>query len=334
MTTAYDVEQQLNDALSEVTDAQERLILAAWVLAWSEISTDLQDTILDLIADGGRITAATVVRSQRLAAALAGVADRLDELAAEAGVILTGDVGQVVELGISATAELIGVQLPDGVRLDLSRRPAPAALTAMVQRVTEQIISTLLPVAEDTYVVIQRELVRGVAAGSSPKDTAERMVKRVEDHWNFGRSRAVTIARTEMLDAYREAARVSQDAHVDVLAGWVWLCHLGPRTCRSCLARHGTFHPLDEPGPEDHQQGRCSRCPVVKPVDDGDEPDLSWVPDAEEFFAGLSVEEQRAILGVRGYQAWRAGEFPLSAWAKRRETAGWRDSWVPASSVA
>jgi hypothetical protein len=330
LPSPYAVELQLQRELAEVTDAQERAILAAWALAWSEISGDLFDTLLDLMADGARVTAATVVRSQRLARTLAVVADTLEDLADRAGVTITTDLERVLDQAVDGTGQLIRPQLDDPRRFNPDLLPTRAALTAIVERVTEQITSTLLPIADETYAIIQRELIRGVAVGDSPRDTAARMVERSENLWNFGRARAVNVARTETLDAYRDGAKAAEEPHADILAGWIWLAHLGPKTCRSCLAQHGELHDLDEPGPLDHQQGRCSRCPVVKDEDDGP-PDLSWVPSAEEHFESLTKDEQVAILGREGYAAWAAGNFPRSEWAKRRQTDGWRDSFVPAS---
>lgn len=326
------VEQQLVEDLEAITDAQTRALVQAWALAWSEISADLVDALTTVMADGTKVTAAAVVRSTRLAQQLAVVADRLDDLAVEAGVTITRDLADVVDQAVDGQIGLIHAQFEndDPRRTDVRRASTSRALDAMVSRLTERITSQTLPLGDETYEVIQRELVRGVAVGSNPRETARRMVNRAEDKWNFGLTRALTISRTELLDASREAAAAEQDEHADVLAGWLWLAHLGPRTCRSCLAMHGRLFTLVEPGPNDHQQGRCSRCPVVKGVDGG-EPDLSWVPDADEHFASLDVEDQKAILGRDGYRAWAAGDFPRETWTKTRSNDGWRDSQVPAA---
>lgn len=317
----YDVEQQLAAELDQITDAQVKAIVAAWALAWSEVSADLFDALNDVLAGGGQITAATIVRVARLQETLAAIADRLEDLTDAAGITITSDLDDVLDQAVDGTARLIGAQV---AKLRRSRPPS-AALAAIVRRTTEQITSDLLPVADETYAIIQRELIRGVAAGDNPRETARRMVARAEEMWNFGRSRAENIARTEMLDAYRAGAAEGEKQYAHLLAGWAWLCHLGPRTCRSCLSMHGRIFDLDVPGPEDHQQGRCSRCPVVK----GQE-DMAWLPSAAEHFDSLAPEDQEAILGRKGYRAWLAGDFPIEDWAQRRENDGWRNSYVPA----
>lgn len=325
----YELEVALAAALARITDKQTAAITQAWARAWSEISTDLLAELEVVLAAAGRVNKMSIVRYTRLAQTLAAVASALDDLAGMIGITITDDLEQVLAMAEDGTAQLIAAQLLDDVARFHPRPVAPDALTAIVRRTTEQVTSLTHPLADETYSIILRELTRGIAAGDNPRETALRMVARAENHWNFGRDRALNIARTETLDAYREAARVSQDANTDVLAGWVWLAHLGPRTCRSCLAMHGEFFELTLPGPHDHQQGRCARTPVVKGPDG--EPELDWVPDAIGHLMSLPVEDQQAILGKAGYKAWLAGEFPPELWVKKRTTRGWRDSYVPAS---
>lgn len=127
-----------------------------------------------------------------------------------------------------------------------------------------------------------------------------------------------------------------EQRHRDILAGWQWVAELSERTCASCVAMHGTIHPLDEPGPLDHQQGRCTRTPVTKTwkqlgFEGIDEPEGFAKPgDGEKWLAKQPEDVQRHILGNRGLEAWQAGAWPSSQWARRRTTDGWRDSYTPA----
>ena len=332
----YELEVLLAAALARITDAQTASITEAWGRAWSEIAEDLLDSLQMIYAQGGQVSRMTFVRHQRLSQVLAAIADVLVDLTGMIGLTVEEDLEEVLALAEQGNAQIIGAQLFDLDDEEWQPRPvAPDALTAIVRRTTEQVTSTARPLADETYSVVLRELTRGVAGGNSPRKMAERMVNRAENHWNFGRTRAETIARTETLDAYREAARVSQDLHADILAGWVWIAHLGPNTCRSCLAMHGEFFTLAEPGPYDHQQGRCSRTPVVMPPDgdlaNPETHDLSWVPNAIDHRESLPVADQKKILGRDGWAAWRAGNWPPEFWYRIKYTAGWRRSYVPAS---
>lgn len=330
------LEQRLRDQLAAVTDAQERDLVAAWVLAWDEVAPDLTAALQPLLDSGVRLTRAQMLRASRLRQVLAMIAIQLEDLAAAAGVRITGDLAEVVDAAGRAQASLVASQMPSEVDLvDLEAWPRARLpeVEAIVRRSTEQITSRLRPLSDQAYDAVRRELVRGVAAGSNPRVSARRMVQRAEGGFNGGLTRALVIARTETLDAHRAAASVGQAQHTEVLAGWYWLAALTPRTCRSCLAQHGTLHDLDEPGPLDHQQGRCARMPAVRPWSelglDVEEPP-SLVPDAAEFFAGLDRDDQVKILGPRGYAAWKAGRFPMSDWSQLRTSGGWRDSYGPA----
>lgn len=326
-------EADLAAQLATITNTQVRDLVAAWADAWDEVAPDLQTALVDAMAAGDRVSRAQMLRATRLASVLAVIADNLTDLAARAGVRLTGDVAAVVAQAGSAQAAIIDSQLPSGsklVNLQSWSRVDADTVTAIVERSTQQITSLTKPLAPDAYQAVRRELIRGVAAGSNPRQVASRMVQRAEGRFNGGLARATTIARTEMLDAHRAAAAVGQKQHTAVLGGWVWNTHLDARTCPACIAMAGREFPLEEPGPLGHQNCRCARTPkALSWADlglDVEEP-ASAFPDAEAWFAGLSEAEQLQILGRRRYDAWLAGEFPISGWAQRRTTDGWRDSF-------
>lgn len=334
--------------LDNVIDDQVRDLVAAWATAWDEVAPDLVTALLELTlaADKGKVTRAMMIRSSRLQQALAVIADQLHDLAEQAGIRITADLDDVVRRAGEAQTRVLASQLPFSIT-DLNGwdRVDADQIAAIVERSTEQITSLAKPLSVDAYDAVRRELIRGVAAGSNPRATAQRMVSRVEQRFNGGLTRALVIARTETLDAHREAARTAEEANADVLEGWEWSAQLDARTCRACWAKDGTVYELGEPGPLGHQQCRCARLPKVKSwselgFDDIDEPEDLRI-SAEDRFDQLPIESQRQILGPRGFEAWQQGLFPMSQWAVRHKTPGWRDSYrvatpprvgVPASS--
>lgn len=325
----------LDAALARVTDTQTRILVAAWADAWDEVAPDLTATLLDMLTAGDKVTRAQLLRSTRLRNALAVIADQLQDLASLAGITITGDLADIIDTAGAAQASIIDSQVPPGrgiVDLGSWARVDAGQIDAIVRRSTEQITSLTNALSPDAYDVVRRELIRGVAAGSNPRQTAARIVARTERGFNGGLARALTIARTETLDAHRAAAALSQAAHSDVLAGWVWLASLNGRVCPACLSEHGTHHPLDEAGPLGHQNCRCSRMPVTKTWNDLGYPGIdeppSLLPDAKTWFDGLPETEQRGILGPSRLTAYQAGDYPMSGWSTRRTTAGWRDSYV------
>lgn len=335
--TTLQLQRGLAAQLATITDQQTRDLVAAWADAWDEVAPDLNTALLDILVAGEKVTRAQLLRATRLQRVLALIADRLDALAGQAGVLITSDLTAVVDQAGAAQAAILDSQLPLSSRLvDLHAwsKGEERVVTAIVERTTKQITSLTKPLAPEAYQAVRRELIRGVAAGSNPRVTARRMVDRAEGKFNGGLSRALTIARTETLDAHRAAAAAGQEQHADVLVGWVWSTHLDARTCPACIAMSGREFPLTEPGPLGHPNCRCARTPVAKSwaelgFEDVEEP-ASVPPDPQAWFEGLSEAEQRRILGPSRYAAWLAGEFPISEWAQRRSSSGWRDSYVVA----
>lgn len=335
------IEDDLNQLLTGVTDTHTRLLVEAWVTAWDSVVSELDAAVTDLAlgAERGRVTRTMVVRSQRAQAAMEATAQALDRLAQGTGVTISRDVQVVIDHAVRAEHDMIASQLTGVKRAELQAtlvRADPAQIAAMVERATQRITALSLPIGPEASTAIRRELLRGIAVGENPRAAARRMVRGIEDRFNGGLTRALVISRTEMLDAARTAQQVTDAANADVLTGWTWVAHLDPSTCRSCVAMHGTVHALNEPGPLDHQQGRCARVPKTKTWAElgfagiTDPPDST--PDADAWFEALTADQQRGILGDTGYAAWLRGDYPRDAWTTRRTSDGWRDSMVPSKA--
>lgn len=322
--------------LLQIADKQARDLVAAWARAWDEVAGDLELSILELVkgAADGRISQAQMLRSARLRHALDSIARELNRLGDEAGIRVTGDLLQIVRAAADAQEELISSQLPKSERSGLAGwdRVDSRQIVQIVQRTTEQITSQMWPISAEAQGVIRRELIRGLAVGANPRATAARMLKRAEGGFNGGLTRALTIARTETLDAHRRAAQVAHDRNKDVLRGWMWLAAVSTRTCPACLSMNGTEHPLTEPGPLGHQNCRCTRVPLTKTWKDLgidlEEPKPAST-GSQEWFDAQDQKTQRKILGPAKYAAYKRGDYPMSDWAVRRTNPDWRPSYVP-----
>lgn len=321
-------------AAGAIIDTAVRALAAAWATAWDAL-TGTFTTALDALLAGrdtwpGRRTIDT---DPALQAALDDAQRALDALADLTRTEATFAARKLIEQAVGDQADIIGSQLPPG-RDDAAPRPGgfhQRAIDAINARTQQRITSLTRPLAQDADAAMRRELVRGVQVGENPRESARRMVNRVEGAFNGGLTRALTIARTETLDAYRQAAAAVQEESRDVLAGWVWLARLDSRGCPACWAMHGTEHPLDEPGPLGHPQCRCSRTPKTMSWRDLgfdlDEPEDA-IPDAEAVFRSLSRDEQLKIMGAvrlglldRGAVGWRD-------LVRRRTNDGWRDDFA------
>lgn len=328
--------QRLRTDLAKITDQQTRDLTAAWVKAWDLLAGDLDAAVNELVANaqGGMLSRATILRSRRLTIALDRIARELTQLTEDAGIRLTDDLPTVVRASGEAQAAIIASQLPKpeiGLVAGWDSVPADA-VAAIIRRSSETITSSLWPISSEADASIRRELVRGLATGANPRKVASQIVKGTEGEFNGGLSRALTVARTEMLDAHRAAAKASHEANADVVGGWVWLTKLDTKTCPACLGMSGSVHPLDESGPDGHQNCRCARMPKTKTWRDLgidlDEP-ASAAPDAGEWFDAQDEATKRRILGPARYAAWAAGNYPRDKWATVRANDGWRRSYVP-----
>lgn len=309
----WDVLRRQRAAIAKLIDEASDEVLLMWARTW----TDLRAQIEAEVERRGQ------ARMLTYSADYAGA--RLVEVAQRSSAVLADAARRLIELSLVDAAALIGAQLPANWPLS---RPAKPELDAIVQRATMQITSRMWVLSDEATEAMRRRLVQGVAAGRNPRDTARLMVADVQNDFDGGLARAQVIARTETIDAYRAGAKAHHEANSDVLAGWVWLANLSERTCPSCVAMHGTEHDIDEPGPLDHQQGRCSRMPLVKPELVSGAP-TPKVESGTEWLERQPEGVQRSVLGPRRYEAWKAGDYPASRWAVRRESETWRPSYGP-----
>ena len=309
----WDILRRQRAAIAKLIDGASDEVLLLWAKVW----TDLRGEILAEIERRGEAAAL------RYAADYA--ARRLVETAQQSSAVVTGAARRLVELSMTDAAALIGAQLPSNWPLN---RPAKPELDAIVQRATTQITSRMWALSDEASEAMRRRLIQGVAAGRNPRETARLMVADVQDDFDGGLARAQVIARTETIDAYRAGAKAHHEANRDVLRGWMWLASLTVHNCPSCVAMHGSVHDLDEAGPLDHPQGRCSRMPLVRTdlVPGLPQPTVETGP---EWLKRQPEGVQRSVLGPRRFDLWKAGDYPVSRWATRRENPDWRPSYSP-----
>lgn len=325
-------------SLDTTVDATTRELARQWGTAWNELRGEWQAAIDDLVnasTDGRWPTRAQIVRAERAQRALAITRDALDNLAQQAGVTIVQPVTQLTGEAAAWHARIIGSQIPStaGSQAELAARFArvdPDALAAIVDRATGRIESTLRPLSREAAAAMRASLIRGVAVGDNPRETAARMLRRVQGDFAGGLTRAMTIARTEQLDAHRAGGHAQDTANADVLQGWQWTATLDARTCPSCWAKHGTLYEVTDPGPWDHQNGRCARTPVTKSWRqlgfDIDEPP-SLLPDARAVFDALPEADQLAIMGPRRLELLRFGQVGWADLSQRRPSPEWRTSY-------
>lgn len=324
---------QMRLELERYVSAADRDLARQWSAAWQEVTDEVQSAakaLTEVAAEHGSWPArAAVLRHQRAQNALKITADAVSDLAKGAGVTIPQDLALIVQSSDRWQEAILRTQLPQvGVRLPWDRVSADA-LDAIVRRTRGRVESLTRPLPAHVQARMKSVLIRGVAVGDNPNAAAREIVRRCGAAFDGGLTRARNIARTELVDASREAALRSRKANADTLTGWRWHADLSARTCPSCLAQHGSLHPLDEPGPHDHQQGRCTAVPVAKTWRDLgidlDEPGDDW-PDAREWFDQQPPEVQERIMGKERLARLQDGRETWDNLSTRVSTAGWRDS--------
>lgn len=145
---------------------------------------------------------------------------------------------------------------------------------------------------------------------------AEKTARRMRDALGGNMNRALNIARTETMRAYREANYRTINQNRDILQGWVWVASFSRRTCASCIAMAGTVHPMEE-RMESHPRCRCSQAPLLR----GQAVEFQ---KGEEWFAEQPEEIQRAILGSNiATQSYRDGKVTLTDFVGRQNSPEW-----------
>src|SRR5258708_33768759 len=181
-------------------------------------------------------------------------------------------------------------------------------------------------------------LMADLQAGINPRQIAREMSNKF-DELSYGR--AETIARTESLGSWNDAALENYRANSDVLGSWMWMCTPGAGTCVSCLEEDGTIYGLDEEL-DDHPNGRCCKMPVTNdygsilgayriPRGEGDFVPAPWEDrqTGEDWLLAQDAETQRAAFGsIAAFNARHSGDVSLKDFVCIRKDHEWSDSTI------
>lgn len=208
------------------------------------------------------------------------------------------------------------------LRATFGKLPA-AALHMMIGRASDgqplgELLSEIVPSSVEA---VRHSLAYGVATGQHPRVIADDVVVRS----GMSRTRALAIARTETLGAYRAVTqrRYNESKVVD---SWEWRAALDNRCCAACAAMNGTIHPVTEPLAS---HPNC-RCVAVPRTPSWAELGFHGIPDTrpkyrspEERFGALPEAEQLAILGRARLDAYNAGKITLADMVAETRSERW-----------
>ncbi len=181
---------------------------------------------------------------------------------------------------------------------------------------------------------VGQTLVTAIGLGWGPRTTARAMAQTLGE---ASYARALTIARTELLGAWRDAQLASYRANADIIGEWLWSATKGPNTCAMCLAMDGTRHSLDE-SLDSHPNCCCAALPVTKSWSDilgsvGVSADgiretnlAATYQSGADWFEAQNAATQIAILGPAKAAAYAAGDLTLADLVGVAHDATWGTS--------
>jgi hypothetical protein len=165
----------------------------------------------------------------------------------------------------------------------------------------------------DAITKMDEALASGLALGEPLRGIA----RRVSESAGIALSRAMTITRTEIIEARRLATHAQFLESAEVLNGWKRMANK-KSACMACLMLDGKIYPVTQ-SLDDHPNGQCTAVPLVKGV-----PEPMW-QTGEEYFLGLSPEQQKERMGAGKFEAWQDGQFELGELVTWRRNRDWGD---------
>lgn len=316
-----------SQVLATDTAASARLA-KAYAAAFRRIDTDLQRTIAAIeqaSAGGQRVTAAVLYQRERLERLRAQTLAEINRFSAEAQTTITAAIDTAAEQGRQGAARLVDEATPPGITASLGTNLPTSTVEALAGAFRSTAIQRMLaPLGTQAAASIEEALTTGVAMGTNPKVIAAQ----IRHDLGGNMVRALTISRTEVMRAHREAALSTYRANAAFVGGWVWVAGLGSRTCASCWAQHGSVHPLDEPMAS-HPRCRCVAVPQSRSWADLGFSGLSE-PDPIEpgpaIFARSRLQTKMDVLGPSKLAAYQDGDVRLEDFVARRDDPLWGPS--------
>lgn len=327
MADIFDLADRFRADLLRRDRVTARLLMEAYADAWRQVKADLDKLAKDADESetkGETLNRAWLARQDRLRSLERQIERQIAEVARIAGGAITADRVEAVQLGQQHARRLVEASLPEGrIAAAFNRLPSEAVEQMVGALVAESPLSRLLAeLGPEAARAARRSLLSGLALGRNPRKIAREVRKDV----GGSLVRALTIARTETLRAYRGASIAAYQANDDVVKAWRWNARLDSRTCAFCWSMHGQVFPLSQRFAS-HPNCRCAPVPVTRSLRelgvDVDDTAPDPGPTGVEAFGKLGASEQRQILGPAKYAAFKAGKLGLEDVRGFARVRGW-----------
>ena len=331
MANIFDLAEKQRAALLAAEQAATDAVLESFATAWHRTRLELEALArkLDAARAAGEVPAAVptgearppgtyspswLYRERRLTNVLAELERGMADMAENASMATLDAQREAVGAAQHQAHNLMAAALEGteaGVVGSFTRLPADV-FDQLVGHMADgsPLLEVFDSLGQPAGFALERALVAGVANGWSGR----RIVEEAREALGGQLARALTIARTEVNRAHREATRLSYEANADVVAGWTWMSALDRRTCAVCWAMHGTKHHHGE-RLDGHPNCRCAMVPITD--------DTPKLRRGREAFEELTEAEQLGILGPAKLRAYQAGDLELGELVGRSESDRW-----------
>ena len=325
------------ELLAEERAAASRMV-RAYGGVWGRLSPRL-DAITQAIeakrAAGEEVHPDWLRRQERYTELLRQTAAELVRFASFADLTIQDSQQRAVNAALAQAQELVGQGLPPGlgfrdlaqIGIEWNRLPAEALTDLVGTLGNGSPLRTLLDAIPGGVTArVSDALINGVAQGWGPRKAADV----VRSETGMGLSRALRIARTEVLRSYRTATRRQYQANPDLVRGWRRHAAKNARTCLACLVLDGKSYRIDE-DMDDHVMGRCALVPeTISHADLGlpvTSPPLDW-ERGQQWFERQPEVVQAEMMGPELFDAWQSGRVTLDRIPKLIKDKDWGNAWV------
>jgi len=290
-----------------------------WSGAERRLSAQI-DALALLIADRRRsglaVTDGAIVRLERYQELLIQLASEWSSFAPTAAAAIDQRRLAEAEEGLRASQFTLRIAQEDaGLRVGFDRLNVEQARVVAGSMAGDPLGALLADAFGESLPLIRQRIFEAAALGHNPR----KLAREITSASRVPLQRALVIARTETIRAYRETAREQYEAS-GVVKKYKRLARKAARTCINCLTLDGTVY-LTSYEFAEHPSGRCTLLPIVEGA-----PVPAWALTGADYFARLPESEQRKRLGAGRFELYKSGGMGLRDLVEIREDPTWGGS--------
>mgnify|MGYP005824038649 CR=1 FL=1 len=246
-------QKKLLDDFQKRVSMGEKKDFLALSSQWGNVSNRLEKRITELskLAEQGKITPNKLYQLNEYKLFLAESKNQVKFFAEYSeSVISKGQIKSAL-LGLNLGQEVLGSLGVKVTKLNINATNLMIGMSADGSPLNELLMKSY----PESVLRLTNTLIEGTALGRNPKVIA-RMMK---EDMNGNLSRALTICRTEELNAFRESNR-QQLEESGYVSKWEWSAE--SNACDICLEKDGKTFPISE-SMDTHPNCRCGMLPVL-----------------------------------------------------------------------